>query len=197
VADQGWKRHEREVAGFFGTQRALHGIDRSDGQVDTDVFVDGAVWKPSVSWAKELALVVECKYTKAGSSSNAWMLPLIQGIKKEAGVKEAKAPVVIHTKDSWTWMQIEDFELYLVRDVFGRTKKHIVGYPVASTFGSEVRHINKNMSEFFRSAMGQADLAVLPSRDPSYKTRMNVVCVGSNARLPRCIGLGPQSIISI
>lgn len=185
--DKAWKRHEREVAGFFGTQRALHGIDRDQGEVQTDVFVDGAVWgkeTTGVDLFHDYAFVIECKYTKQGSSSNSWMLHDLAEISKEPGVRNQCIIPLVVTRDGWHWIQLPNMSSYLhVMHNEGFKKEQVID-------AFDIRHLNRQMSTFFDSAIQQARDAHIPRRSDgsSYTRRYHAVCVGSNARLPKCIG---------
>lgn len=194
MADKPWKKHERDVAKFFETDRALHGIDRSNGEVLTDVFVDLYEWfyesdplPLEKSKFANTALFVECKYTDKDASSNDWVLRLIKSISDEPGIKKSNVIPVIVTSDGWHWIQLTYFGFYLTAMANRFSPGKFMYY-------FEVRHINKKMSKFYKSAIEQARMASVPNRlasnDP-FTHRMHTVCVGSNARLPKCIGMPP------
>lgn len=195
--DKAWKKHERDVAGFFGTQRALHGIDRDQGDVQTDVFVDGRAWNQHLidsNKARPLsfcnyAFFIECKYTKKGASSNSWMVRALDKIHKEPVMKTGVMPILV-TRDGWHWVQLPYFHLYL--DAV-RTN-HMSAKSVISM--TDVRHVNKDMSTFFANAIAQATLANLPYRagDTPYSHRFHAVCVGTNERMVKCIGIPPSPL---
>lgn len=191
--DKAWKAHERNVAEFFGTRRALHGVDRDQGQVLTDVFVDGeALVVDDVKIAPDYAMFIECKYTAAGSSSNAWMLSEIAEIARNMKKKKDVRLPALKTRDGWVWVRLEDFFEYLCFCT-GVAE----GISIDCLFNVVPK--NKKMSKFFLNAIGQAKLAELPKRPgkPPYSHRMHVVCVGSNLRISKCVGIPPESIVKL
>jgi hypothetical protein len=188
--DMSWKRHERETAEFFGTRRALHGIDRVQGEVQTDVFVDGAEWDGTkeCSIKRDFAFIIECKYTSNGASSNSWMMQELACLSKEPAVKSQGLLPILVTRDNWHWVQIDNFQKYLRYPLF-------TDLSIVNTL--EVRHKNKEMSMFFVDAIEQAKMAMIPGRDIPFTYRFHAVCVGSNARLPKCIGVPPKALVKL
>lgn len=188
MADKGWKRHERQVAEFFNTERALHGIDRVKGEVQTDVFADVQKWIGTPVFDEPTGLVIECKYsTKSSSNSNDWPCRRLSELKKEQAFGYVTLMV---TKDGWVWCQLDDFLTVFV-DLFvnGESLSYLLGK-------YEVRNINKSMSSFFEDALGQALVSVAHiEAGEYYKKAYPMVCVGSNARLPRVIGFRLKDLV--
>jgi hypothetical protein len=197
--DKAWKAHERAVAEFFGTRRALHGVDRDQGQVLTDVFVDGSNLVRGYPIAEDYAIFIECKYTGKGSSSNAWMLSEIAEIARQMkkDKKEIRSLPGLRTRDGWTWIRLEDFETYLPF-LTGKVKE-LPGPTPSESYLFKIVEKNKKMSKFFYNAIEQAKLAELPKRPgkPPYTHRMHLVCVGSNLRVAKCVGIPPESIVKL
>lgn len=189
MGDKPWKRHERDTAEFFGTARALHGLDRDRGEVATDVFVDVDKWLSSAP-VPNAALIVECKFSDKDSSSNkSWPCFMLDEISKESHLERLKIRPLIVLRDGWIWIRLEDFpELFWLL----HKPKQLLDNPFWRNY--EVRHVNKEICEFFDAAMGQACAAKLPlnSLGKPYDSRYHVVSVGTNARVTKAIGISPE-----
>lgn len=186
MADKAWKAHERNVAKFFGTTRALHGMDRKIGEVNTDVFVDASSRPPFYDKIKA-CYAVECKYSSRSSKlANDWpSRELAKVLKQIPFCKDRVVPMIL-TKDRWIWTSLEDID-YLLCMLMNSYYKDLHGTYPFSPFDIEVRHINKNMSSFFEKAFQQA-LDSNKELKKEFDLSLHFVCVGSNARLPKAIG---------
>lgn len=199
MGDKSWKRHERTVARHFGTERALHGLDRDKGEVHTDVFVDVHDWyinkghtAPEEELDRPTCLVVECKYSsKKSGNRNDWPCEEIHAVWKDRAVKGCDVIPIFVTRDKWIWCKLDDlFEVY----------QHLFEEPVgAGTVFRKflVRHVNREMSSFFKDAFDEALTAYLPERRgvrKPFARKLHVICVGTNARLPKAVGIPPGAL---
>lgn len=194
--DKPWKQHERTVAEFFGTRRALHGIDRDGaGEVETDVFAHFGEWYRSqieeIGCAPpKWGIVVECKFnSKTATAGNDWMLYGLKEIASEPVFKKKDFlyPMII-TRDGWRWIQLKDMLHYTEDFIFDSETDTTVNHIPDRWY---IKHVARDMSNFFTSAMDQARAAKVSKE---YGMVIRTVCVGSNAHLPKAIGFAPDSI---
>ena len=186
--DKAWKAFERDVAAYFGTTRAIHGLSREagEGEVKTDVFVNAQKWyrhlglEPGYIEAQSpVAIVVECKHSKKPGHPNRRLLTRIHAEKKKVGV-----PVMLKTPDGWSWIQLADFRQFYSSCV-----------EVACAQWHVIEDTRKT-AKFFKDAIEQARQALIPDeeRDFKFKRRMHIVCTGSNIRVPHIVGIPPDCI---
>jgi len=195
--DKAWKQFERTVATFFGTTRALHGMSRTVGEVDTDVFVHVPTWfeymkrsLPALETSYPTALVVECKHSRKDDHPNRKILAELQEI-----YLEHRARPLLISPDRWCWIQLRDFPDFYLQ--FAHPTPLL---PLDLVQRYEVHHLPRETPKFFKDAIDQARTAVLPNTElfrkdqekaPTWGRRMHIICTGSNARMPPAVGIPP------
>jgi len=204
MAEKPWKVHEKVTAKFFNTRRAIHGVDRGTGRVDTDVFVDVEEWisEPDITFHPQVrtsCIVVECKYiSKTAGRSGDWPIRRLHEMWKEtpkpAG-RERPAPLII-TQDRWVLCRLDDFvDIWL--DFYSGIYRP--GKGMTMLYNYSIRHVKQTMSKFMVSAIEQAYGATLPAidslgRSKTYERVMHAVCLGSNARMSKVLCI-PDPVI--
>jgi len=118
MADQNWKRKEREVAKYFGVERNIHGRGAS-GSASSDVVVPVPEWyiqdqdlfSMNAALAPISHLFVEVKYSK---SMDLRAFNLFDEIKTHAG---GKKPIVDGGRKPITIMHWHDYMFFNLNDL--------------------------------------------------------------------------------